>query len=444
VAVNPLKSFLDVRRREVPFVVLMFLYFFLVITVFWILKPIKKDIFVDGFYGDVRTFDLLGMSLGGSEAEQIAKVANMLVALVATIVFTLLSRTLHRHRLTLAFAGFSIVSLLSFTAVLNDPGEVTVWLFYLFGDLFNTLMVATFFAFLNDSVAPNDAKRIYGPIVLGGVAGGAFGSLWVRAQIDTFSPIQWLLICAGVTAVIAAIATTAGRLVEKNPPVVIKASAPEPKSTGNAALEGARLVFRSRYLLAIVTIVALYEIISTILDYQFTKTVAERAGDFGEHVATVYAITNTFALAVQLFLTSFVMTRFGVRVALLIMPIAILGNSAAFVALPILWVGSALNTTDNGLNYSINQSARESLYTPTSRDEKYKAKAFIDMFVQRFAKAIAVGINLILAAAIGGLEGARWLSIIVIALVAVWMVAASYAGRRFQEISGAKEAQAAE
>ncbi|HEY8142850.1 MAG TPA: hypothetical protein VIG06_09265, partial [Kofleriaceae bacterium] len=287
---NPLKSFLDVRRREVPFVVLMFLYFFLVITVFWILKPIKKDIFVDGFYGDIRTFDLFGMSLGGSEAEQIAKVANMLVALVATIVFTLLSRTLHRHRLTLVFAGFSIVSLLSFTAVLNDPGEVSVWLFYLFGDLFNTLMVATFFAFLNDSVAPNDAKRIYGPIVLGGVAGGAFGSLFVRAQIDTFSPIQWLLICAGVTAVIAAIATAAGRLVEKNPPKVIKASAAEPKSTGNAALEGARLVFRSRYLLAIVTIVALYEIISTILDYQFTKTVAEKAGDFGEHVATVYAI----------------------------------------------------------------------------------------------------------------------------------------------------------
>jgi AAA family ATP:ADP antiporter len=439
VATNPLKSFLDVRRREIPFVLLMFFYFFLVITVFWILKPIKKDIFVDGFYGDQRTFDLFGLSLGGAEAEQLAKVANMLVAVVATIVFTLLSRRLHRHRLTLVFTGFSIVSLLGFTAVLNDPGEMSVWLFYLFGDLFNTLMVATFFAFLNDSVEPGDAKRLYGPIVLGGVAGGAFGSLWVRAQIGTFSPIQWLLICAGVTAVIGVLALLAGRLVERDPPKVVKAAVEEPKVTGNAALEGARLVFRSRYLLAIVTIVALYEIISTILDYQFTKTVAEKAGDFGEHVATVYAITNTFALAFQLFLTSFIMSRFGVRIALLIMPLAILGNSVAFLALPILWVGSLLNTTDNGLNYSVNQSARESLYTPTSRDEKYKAKAFIDMFVQRAAKAVAVGINLILAAVVGGLAGARWLSIIVIALVAVWILAASYAGRRFQEISGAKE-----
>jgi AAA family ATP:ADP antiporter len=435
VSANPLKAFLDVRRREWPFVALMFLYFFLVITVFWILKPIKKDIFVDGFYGSGETF----FGLGGPEAEQIAKVGNMAVAFVAMVVFTMLSRKLHRHRLTLVFAGFSVASLLAFSAVVTDPGEISVWLFYLFGDLFNTLMVATFFAFLNDSVAPNDAKRLFGPIVLGGVAGGAFGSLWVRAQIDTFSTTQWLFICAGVTAVIALLATVAGRLVEKDPPKLPeKKTSDEPAVPGNAALEGARLVFRSRYLLAIVTIVGLYEIISTILDYQFTATVAAKAGDFGEHVATVYAITNTFALFFQLFLTGFIMKRFGVRVALLVMPAAILLNSVAFLALPILWVGSLLNTTDNGLNYSINQSGKESLYTPTSRDEKYRAKAFIDMFVQRFAKAIAVAVNLGLAAWFGGFGAVRWLSIIAIGLIAVWIVAASYAGKRFRELTGAE------
>jgi ATP:ADP antiporter, AAA family len=431
---NPLKSFLDVKRREIPFVVLMFLYFFLVITIFWVLKPIKKDLFVDGFYGDVRTFDLFSWSLAGPEAEQLAKVANMVVAFVATIVFTLLSRRLFRHRLTVIFSAFSVLSLLGFSAAIRDPGEVTVWAFYLFGDLFNTLMVATFFAFLNDSVRPEEAKRLYGPIILGGVAGGAFGSLGLRAFIDTFSYTQWLWICAGLTVVIAVLGTIAGRMVERDPPPV-QARKDEPAVAGNAALEGARLVFRSRYLLAIVTIVALYEIISTVLDYQFTATVAEYADDFGEHVATVYAITNTFALFFQLFLTSFIMSRLGVRIALLIMPLAILGNSVAFLALPVLWVGSLLNTTDNGLNYSVNQSARESLYTPTSRDEKYKAKAFIDMFVQRFAKALAVGVNLGLAAYFGGFAAIRWLSIFAIVLIAVWMVAASYAGRRFQELT---------
>ena len=435
-AANPLKGFLDVKRRELPFVALMFLYFFLVITVFWILKPLKKAAFIGFYKGTGATF----FGMGGPEAEQIAKVGNMVVAFVAMIVFTLLSRKLHRQRLTLVFAGFSVAVLLGYLPFVGgEPGAPIVWSFYLFGDLFNTLMVATFFAFLNDSVAPADAKRLYGPIVLGGVAGGAFGSLVVNRLTDRLDLSHWLLIASGLVIVIAGLAWAAGRIVDRNPPPAPEKPTGEPVVPGNAALEGARLVFRSRYLLAIVTIVGLYEIISTILDYQFTSTVDHFVSkdNLDNHFSTVFLLTNTFALGVQLFLTSAIMTRFGVRVALLITPMVILGNSVAFLALPVLWVGSLLNTSDNGLNYSMNQSAKESLYTPTSRDEKYKAKAFIDMFVQRAAKAIAVGVNLLLAAWFGGFEAVRWLSIVAIGLVAIWILAASYAGRRFRELTGA-------
>ncbi len=436
---NPLKGFLDVRRREVPFVVLMFFYFFLVITVFWILKPIKKALFIGFYKGTGETF----FGLGGPEAEQIAKVGNMVVAFVAMIVFTLLARRLHRQRLTFVFAGFSVAVLLGYLPFIGGhPGEPIVWSFYLFGDLFNTLMVATFFAFLNDSVAPGDAKRLYGPIVLGGVAGGFFGSMGVDRLISDLDLSQWLMLAAALVAAIAAIAWAAGRIVDRDPPRVA-AKSDEPAVPGNAALEGGRLVLASRYLLAIVTIVGLYEIISTILDYQFTTAVNEFVAkdDQRAFFTRVYFITNSLAFGIQLFLTSAMMKKAGVRVALLVMPFTIVAAATGFLALPILWIGAALSTSDNGLNYSMNQSARESLYTPVSRDEKYKAKAFIDMFVQRFAKAIAVGINLLLAAVVGGLAGARWLSLVVAVLVAVWIVAASYAGKRFRELTGAESAE---
>ena len=436
---NPLKGFLDVRRREVPFVVLMFFYFFLVITVFWILKPIKKALFIGFYKGTGETF----FGMGGPEAEQIAKVGNMVVAFVAMIVFTLLARRLHRQRLTFVFAGFSVAVLLGYLPFVGGhPGEPIVWSFYLFGDLFNTLMVATFFAFLNDSVAPGDSKRLYGPIVLGGVAGGFFGSMGVDRLISDLDLSQWLMLAAGLVAAIAGIAWAAGRIVDRDPPRVV-AKSDEPAVPGNAALEGGRLVLASRYLLAIVTIVGLYEIISTILDYQFTTAVNEFVAkqDQRAFFTRVYFITNSLAFGIQLFLTSAMMKKAGVRVALLVMPFTILTVATGFLALPILWIGAALSTSDNGLNYSMNQSARESLYTPVSRDEKYKAKAFIDMFVQRFAKAIAVGINLLLAAVVGGLAGARWLSLVVAVLVAVWIVAASFAGKRFRELTGAESAE---
>ena len=435
------KALVDVRREEIPLVALMFSYFFLVITVFWILKPIKKTVFI-GYYSQPGA-EFLG--LNGPEAELLAKVGNMFVAYVAVIAFTMLSNNLRRQQLTFVFSGFCVAVLGAFCLVINDLNETTAWTFYLFGDLFNTLMVATFFAFLNDSVAPQAAKRLYGPIVLGGVSGGAFGSLFVAAltRSGDLSNVQWILLCITGTVLIAAVAWGAGREVTKNPPPEEPAKPDEePAARGNPAFEGARLVLQSRYLLSIVAIVALYEIVSTILDYQFTATLVEYADDFGSAVSTVYAITNVTALLVQIFLTTIVLEKFGLKIGLLVMPIAILAGSLGFLAIPLLLTGGALNTVDNALNYSINQSAREALYTATSREEKYKAKAFIDMFVQRFAKAIAVGIALAMGVFFEGFESVRYLSLITIVLVGAWFFAARYAGRTFDELTEDQEESA--
>ena len=197
----------------------------------------------------------------------------------------------------------------------------------------------------------------------------------------------------------------------------------------------------SRYLLSIVAIVGLYEIISTILDFQFTSTVAHYLDgpDIGRHFATVFTLTNWVSLIVQLFLTSFVMTRFGLTAALMVLPFAIVMGSSAFLLFPALWVGSLLNTADNGFSYSINQSAKEALYVPTSAAEKYRAKAFIDMFVQRFAKALAVLVSLGITFAFRDFESLRYLGVITLALIVVWVYAARYAGRQFKAMESSTD-----
>ena len=138
---------------------------------------------------------------------------------------------------------------------------------------------------------------------------------------------------------------------------------------------------------------------------------------------------------VQFFLTSFIMTRFGLTVALMILPMAALVGSMGYLAVPILWMGSFLNTADNGFSYSINQSAKETLYVPATRDEKYKAKAFIDMFVQRFAKAVAVGISLLVTSIFTDYSGIRWLSVATMIVVVIWIYAVLFAGRKFKEMT---------
>ena len=439
-----LRQILNVRRREWPQALLMFGYFFLVITTFWILKPLKKTEFVR-FY-DVSGFDLMGWTMTAAQAEQLAKVSNMVVALVAAAVFAGLSRRFRREKLTHIFCVFLIACFAGYWAWFQNPGAGTVWTFYFFGDLYNTLMVASFFAFLNDSVNTDGAKRLYGVIGLGGVAGGAFGTTVLSAYVEEIEIGSWLWLCAGLTVMIMFLAAgAAARFRAAGQTPEEEATSARKSEAGNAALEGARLVLGSRYLLAIVTMVGLYEMVSTIMDFQFTSAVSHFLdGDqLGAHFAFVYAITNWLALFVQLFLTSFVMSRFGVGVALLFLPAAALLGSTGFLIAPILLTASSLTVADNAFNYSINQSAREALYVPTTREEKYQAKAFIDMFVQRFAKALAVGLSLSLTATMSSFEGMRWLSLLTLGLLTVWIMAARYAGKAFEEKTETGDAEAA-
>ncbi|MEO1173367.1 MAG: Npt1/Npt2 family nucleotide transporter, partial [Myxococcota bacterium] len=100
-------------------------------------------------------------------------------------------------------------------------------------------------------------------------------------------------------------------------------------------------------------------------------------------------------------------------------------------ALPMLLTAASLSVSDNAFNYSINQSARETLYTVTSREEKYKAKAVIDMFGQRTAKALGVGVNLVMVSVFSSFDGVRYLSLITIPLLIVWLFLVRYLGREF-------------
>ncbi|MFK7897716.1 MAG: NTP/NDP exchange transporter [Myxococcota bacterium] len=445
-----LKSLFDVRPDERRIAALMCGYFFLVITSFWVLKPIKKTLFIQ-YYVETG-FDFLGRHFSASEAELLAKVLNMFVAAAAAAIFGLLASRMRRQQLTYTFSAFFIALYFVFAFLLSSPAAASVWSFYLFGDLFSTIMVATFYSFLNDSVNSDAAKRLYGLIGFGGVAGGAFGSTVVALWIDRYAVSTWLLFAAAIAVVIVLLAWAASRAL---PDYTTEATeATEAKKTreagkapasdeddsaetaGGGALRGAQLVFRSSYLLSIVAIVGVYELVSTLVDFQFTSAIvafSEDAASRSQNFATVYATSNWLAMFVQLFLTSLVMRRFGMTTALLVLPTSIAMASAGFLLAPSLLLGGMLSISDNGFSYSLNQSAKEALYVPTSVEEKYQAKAFIDMFVQRFAKALGVGLSLIITAYFTDIEGIRLLTFFVLPLLGVWVFAAITAGRRFSE-----------
>jgi AAA family ATP:ADP antiporter len=426
------KNFFDIRKEEWPLVISMSLYFFIVIGLFWVLKPIKRGLLVNTY--QENPLEIFGMIFAGAEVEQIAKVVNMLVVYLVVIIFSLLSNMMKRTQLNLTLSVVFGSLFLIFAFLLQNPGTATAWSLYVYGDMFNSAMVTFFWAFSNDIFNSEQAKRLYGLVGLGGILGGIVGATFVTQWVEITGRTFMMFVSILPVLVLAAI----GFYVEKKTDSSgDKTCCDGNKNSQNAVYEGAKLVLKSKYLLAIVGILGIYEMVSNIVDFQLSAVIArevEGALNKDAYFGLVGQITNIISLFVQVFLTSFVMKRFGVGIALLFLPVVITAGSIGFFILPGLAFVTVMSVGDNSLNYSINQSAKETLYTPLSRNMKYKAKAFIDMFIQRFAKVLAVVLNLVFAAYIG-LEQVEWLSAASLLLLGFWIWLIIYVGKSFRDKS---------
>jgi AAA family ATP:ADP antiporter len=438
------KEFFDIRPGEWPLALGLSVYFFLVIAIFWVLKPIKRGLVIS-YFGD-NPLRLAGWVLSGAQAEQIGKVLNMLVAFAVVGLFTWLVRRYARHYLIVIFCGVFGALFLFFGSVINHIealGDAAVWSFYVTGDIWTTVMVATFWAFANDLNTGDQAERLYGIVGLGGVLGGFVGATVVSGLVEQTGRSTLVLACLVPTVLIGILAVWIHRReCQKDPevPCCPEDEAVLDEEQESVFLEGGKLVVQSRYLLGIAAVLGLYEMVSNIVDFQLAVIVEQQitnAADRDAFFGLVGQATSLVSIGVQLFLTSLVMKRYSVKVALLFLPLAILGGTVGFVMLPTLAFVGFMSVSDNALNYSINQSAKETLYTPTTQDEKYKAKSFIDMFVQRAAKVASVALNLGLTALV--ITDARWLSVAVAVLLVAWIVVIRFLGRQYEARKDADE-----
>lgn len=427
---NPLREVFDFKRQELPIVALLFAFFFLVIAVFQMLYPLKKGLFVEEY---------------GKDVELYAKLANILVAALGVMVFTFLYNKLRRQQLIYIICAFFAACFVLLSNVLTEPGALSIWGFYLLGDLFTTLLVAGFWAYSTDISTSDQAKRLFGVIGAGGVIAGVTGVGLTKLLLERIEMQGLLLLAAAMMGLIVIVIFNAESLISRSGVFkqavrsrLVEKEAPKKPSAVSAAIEGAQLVMRSRYLVAIVGIMTFYEMASQLMDYQFTAISEGFEGVVATQafLADIRFYATVLSVVVQIFLVSFIMRRLGLVVALLVLPLAIIGSSAAFFAVSTLYVGSLLHISDNGLNYSIQQTSRESLYVVTTPDEKYKARAFTNMFVQRLGK----GLSILAVMGLGTLGvQIKYLSLLTIP-VAVGMVLCSvYAGRQFGQKSAREE-----
>jgi AAA family ATP:ADP antiporter len=107
---------------------------------------------------------------------------------------------------------------------------------------------------------------------------------------------------------------------------------------------------------------------------------------------SISAAVNLVGLLLQLFVTSRVLRWIGVRGALFVLPVIALANYSLIAVAPVLAVVRFGKILENSTDYSIQNTLRQALFLPTTREAKYKAKAAIDTFFTRVGDIVSAGV----------------------------------------------------
>jgi ATP:ADP antiporter, AAA family len=335
---------------------------------------------------------------------------------------------------------FSGVLLLFWAALTFGGSELGsqrwfVWSVFIMVDVYSTVMVGIFWTYTNDVVHREEADKLYGPIGIGGIVGGIAGGLIVDGLVGAVGDVNIILLCAAIGVGCAGLVWVTERKLK--PPPRKKEPAAE-KEGLMAAFAGLRQVGKSRYLLLIVGVVLGYEFAAATTDYVVNVVFEEAYHDqtvLAEMFGRLGWIVSVTALVSQLVIVPVLLPK--KRIALLVPPIAMIVATVGLAIVPLVWMAIVLSAADRGLNYSLQQVTKESLYVPLTDVEKYKAKAFIDMVVDRGAKALS-SIALVVIIAFESASVTISLGVALGAL-ALWALCAAFLGRAYKRRVLSKE-----
>ena len=411
-----LSKVIDVRPEETSSSILLFIYFFFITSSAGIIKPVKLSLFLDQL-----TFEKLPF-------------AYLLTAVFMGFFVSLntrLLRAMKRHVYISLSLAFFMASLLIFWFLLQMEWQWVNYVYWLWSEIFMVTTVTQFWILVNDIYHPRQAKRLIGFLVSGGLLGGICGSLLSSALAGVVKTEGLLLICPvmlGVGLVVVFFVKRFQREEVKERPE--KTDERNKQKVGY--IESFRLLKKSRHLIFLSGIMVSAIVVTTLIDFQFNSVVAYRFVEKNARTSffgLFFAGLMLFSFLFHTFLTSRILRKFGIRIALLIAPFILLAGSAVvFLFMGVLfWWAIFLKGADKSLAHSLNQSVRELLYIPIPLEIKYKAKVFIDMFVNKLARGIGA-LLILLTFSVFGLWGTdpggivKYMSSIVVIFAAVWII----------------------
>jgi AAA family ATP:ADP antiporter len=362
-------DFLGAKPEELIPLAWAFVYFFCLLCGYSIIRPVRDEMAIEG----------------GLKHLPWMMTATFLTMLAATPLFGWLSARCSRYRLLLTVYAFFITNLLAFYALMTSHlhPEWVARGFFVWLSVFNLFIVSVFWSFMADLFTPEQGARLFGVIAAGGSSGALLGPLFTTGLTFIF-PIPVLMVASSLF--IGACIGCVYRLERWGRTQTIHHRPQQGEPLRGSFLAGVRLTFSSPYLLGICGYLAILTMTATVLYLEQTRLVSEyldRPEARTRLFSTLDFTTRLLTWLTQVFITRRLIGRFGLVAALLFLPTISLVGFLGIALWPSLAVYVVFSVLRRVGEYALSKPAREVLFTVVSREEKYKAKNFIDTAISR-------------------------------------------------------------
>ena len=367
-----------------------------------VLLTADLTVLLGGYYLLKTVRESLILAEGGAEVKAYSSAAQAILLFGVVPVYGWIATRMNRNQLLRWTAVFFASNLLLF-AYLGRQGVREAVPYFVWVGIFNVFTVAQLWAFATDLYTEPQGKRLF-PMLGVGASLGAVGGAWIAGKLmKPLGPYNMMLVGAGALCVCAGLSRWAGHVISER-----EGEREKKKDSETLGSEGGfQLLISDPYLRLIAVLTILLNIVSLSGDFVLGKLVVNHANEavglgkqllaargayIGSYYANYYAWTNLVCFIIQAFLVSRIFKHIGVRGSLFILPALSLATFGSILALPILSVVRDLKIAENGTNYSLQNTVRNALLLPTSREAKYKAKAAIETFCVRLGDVLQAGI----------------------------------------------------
>ena len=437
--------FSDVRPGEGARALLMLLNVFLILVAYYIIKTVREPLIlaaeVPGFLRALGITD-------AAEVKTYAAAGQALVLMVFVPAYGWLSSRVSRMKLIVSVTLFFVANILVFAFAVHAGLPFVGVVFYIWVGFFSLSIIAQFWSYGNDIYSKEAGNRLFPVIGLGATAGSPVGA-WIaellfEAQVSEHLMLYLAAALLSATLLIYLVVNLGIRRPSDSGEV---AAPEEPLGKGNAFM----LVFNNRYILLIAVLLITLNIVNTIGEYVLSHLVvvhaaelaaADAAFDQGAWIGAFYGSyffwVNVIAVALQAFIASRLVKRFGLAGVLFALPVIALGAYGLVAVGATLAVVRWAKTAENSTDYSLMNTAKQLLWLPTTREEKYKAKQAVDSFFVRMGDLLAAFIVF---------AGTAWLALdasafalVNVGLITVWLALAWLLVRRNRQLVAESEA----